>query len=96
MPEKFGQKLLFIVINAIFSLVVLLVLLSITSSGKKASVDYVDKADGVIQTDLNEYKSINEADHKKLNNEIKEGFKELKEDQKANRDMIIDVIKSSK
>lgn len=54
MPEKFGQKLLFAVINAVFTLVVLFIILAVTNQGAKADVIYVDKQDAAIKENVDQ------------------------------------------
>lgn len=67
MPEKFGQKILWTVINSVFTLVIGYILLSATVRGdkwlntekvidSKADVEYVDKQDAQIQKNLDDYK----------------------------------------
>ncbi len=60
MPEKFKEKLLFIVINAILTLAVMFIILASTNRGGKADVNYVDKQDAIVQKNLDDYKT----DHK--------------------------------
>lgn len=73
MPEKFGQKLLWVVMNSVLTLVIGFLLLNFTARGekwtrtekaidKKADVTYVDKQDAEIEKDLESYK----VDHKDL------------------------------
>ena len=73
MPEKFGQKLLWVVITSLFTLIVGFLLLNFTARGEKwtsteeaieskATIEYVDKQDFQIEKDLITYKE----DHKEL------------------------------
>lgn len=73
MPERFAQKLLFIVINFVLTLAIGFLLLNFTAKGekwtrtekainKKADVSYVDRQDAEIEKDLESYK----VDHKEL------------------------------
>lgn len=63
MPEKFGEKLLLVVISTILSLAVMLVLLSATNRLGKADIDYVDKGDIAIQKNLDDYRGSHEEKH---------------------------------
>lgn len=62
MPEKFKEKLLFAVINAILTLTIMFIILGVTNRGGKADVDYVDKKDAIVQKSLDDYKY----DHKQI------------------------------
>lgn len=74
MPEKIGQKLLWIVMNAVFTLAIGFLLFAFTSRGekwlrtekaidKKADVGYVDKQDNVIKANFVEYKQTHQVQH---------------------------------
>ena len=63
MPEKFGQKVLIVVISSILSFAVMLVLLAATNRLGKADVEYVDKQDAVIQKNFDDYKGEHNQRH---------------------------------
>lgn len=63
MPEKFGQKALFMILNLIGSLAIMLILLSTTDRLGKADVNYVDKQDNEIRNNFVEYKTDHQIQH---------------------------------
>ena len=69
MPEKFGQKVLIVVISSIFSLAIMLVLLAATNRIGKADIEYVDKQDAAIQKNFDDYKGEHDERHIREYNE---------------------------
>lgn len=63
MPEKFGQKALFMILNLLGSLAIMFIILAATNRIGKADVDYVDKQDAVIQKNLDDYKGAHQIQH---------------------------------
>lgn len=93
MPEKFGQKALFTIMNLLGSLAIMFIILAATGRLGKADVVYVDKQDAALKVNIDENKDDNEAAHLEMKDDIKEGFKEAKKDQDENRRLIIEEIK---
>jgi hypothetical protein len=63
MPEKLGQKLLFVVINAIATLAIMFIILAATNLGDKASVVYVDKQDTAIENRVDQKFESHQREH---------------------------------
>ncbi len=111
MVKKILEKAWFIVLAALFSLLTGYFLLSRTVRGNellnkeqsidrkienKADLDYVKEKDIALENKINENKADHNLRHETSDENIARQFTELKEEQRTNRDMIIEVIKETK
>ena len=63
MPEKFGQKALFMILNLLGSLAIMFIVLAATNRIGKADVEYVDKRDAALEKNLDDYKGEHQIQH---------------------------------
>ena len=63
MPEKFGHKALFMILNLLGSLAIMFIVLAATNRIGKADVEYVDKQDAIIQKNVDDYKGEHQLQH---------------------------------
>ena len=99
MPEKLGQRLLWIVVNAVVTLSVGFLLLSLTAKGekwlrtekainKKADVEYVDRKDAELKADIRVLKVDTEKDTEHLIDNMNKRF----DDQDKKLDLVIKIV----
>ena len=82
------EKFWYIMLTAVLSIMASLTTSFINSAGEKASVEYVNKQDNEIK------QSVKELDNKKVDKDVFElvydGIKEIKEEQKKQRELLMD------